>query len=63
MVFKDRPQLSRSEMLLHGTAIVGFAESINEISDVTVITSEDLQGCIDNLLKTEENSVKRFFSL
>lgn len=31
-------------MLLHSTAIAGFAESINEISDVTVITSGDPQG-------------------
>lgn len=49
MAFKDRPQLSIGEMLVYSTAIAGFAESINEMSDVTVITSEDLQGCIDNL--------------
>lgn len=61
VAFKGRPQLSTGEMLVHGTARAGFSENTNEMSDVTLITSEDLQGCVDNQSKTDENSVEKIF--
>lgn len=63
VAFKGRLLLSMGEMLVHSTAIGGFAESVNEMSDVTVIASVDPQGCIDNLSKTEEDSCGKDFSL